>query len=106
VAAAVVLHRVAVAAWLGVAVAVTWLDGGCGRWWQRQSRSHHGGGGSRATSFCGGCMVWRLQSHGLMVAMVGGGCGGHGHVTEAAAVMLHCVAVAAWQGGCGHGHIA
>jgi hypothetical protein len=106
VAAAVVSHQVAVAAWRGVAVIVTWLDGGCGRWWWQWLQSCHGGGGGRAVSYCGGCMGWQLRSHGLMVAMVGGSYGSRGRVTEAVVVMLRCVAVATWRGGCSHGRMA
>jgi hypothetical protein len=51
-------------------------------------------------------MVWRLQLHGLTVAVVGGGCGGHGHITEVAAVVLHRVVVAVWHGSHGCGRMA
>src|SRR5216683_4861574 len=70
-------------------------------------------GGSCAVSCCGGCVAWWSRSHGLMVAVAGGGGRGCGRVTEVAAVMLCCVAVAAWcgmvvvvawlDGGCGSG---
>jgi hypothetical protein len=81
------LHSVA------VAVVVAWLDDDCGRWWwwQRSCRVVlrwlHG-------------MAWQLQLHGLTVAVAGGGGSGHGCIMEAAVVVLHCVAVAAWHGGC------
>jgi hypothetical protein len=78
-------------------VAVTWLNGGCGRWWLWRSWSHHRGGGGRAASCCSGCVAWqlRLWSHGLMMAVAGGGSGSHSCVTEAVAVVSHCVVVAA-----------
>jgi hypothetical protein len=41
-----------------------------------------------------------------MMAVAGGGGGSRGHVTEAAAVMPRRVAVAAWCGSRGHGHMA
>jgi hypothetical protein len=63
-------------------------------------------GGGHVASCCGGCMAWWSWSHGLMVAMAGGGCGSCSCVTEVAAVVPHHVVVAAWRGGCGHGHMA
>jgi hypothetical protein len=41
-----------------------------------------------------------------MVAVAGGGCSGHGRVTEVAAVMPRRVVVAVWHGGCSRGHMA
>jgi hypothetical protein len=84
--------------WLrGVVVAVTWLDGGRGRWWLWWSWSCHGGGGSCAMLCCGGCVVWRswLWSHGLMMAVAGGGSGGGSRIMEVAAIVSRCVVVAA-----------
>src|SRR6266851_6541726 len=92
---AVVSHRVAVAAWHGMVVAVTWLDGGCGRrwWWQSchvMGAAWHGGSG---------------QSHGLVVAAVawrrsqrlhrGGMCGGGVHGD-----MVHVVTRVGQGGAC------
>jgi hypothetical protein len=41
-----------------------------------------------------------------MVAVAGGGGGSRGHITEVAAVVLRCVAGAAWCGGHSHGRMA
>jgi len=88
--------------WLrGVVVAVTWLDGGHGRWWLWQLRSRHRGSGGRAVSCCGGCVVWQSRSwsqswsHGLMMAVAGDGSGSRGRVIEVAAIVSRRVAVAA-----------
>ena len=54
-------------------------------------------GGGHVMSCCGGCMAWRLQLHGLMVAMAGGGGGSGGCIMEVVAVMSHHVAVAVWR---------
>jgi len=63
-------------------------------------------GGGRVALCCSGCVVWRSWSHGLTVAVAGGGCGSCSCITEAAVVVPHCVAVAAWCGGRGHGRMA
>jgi len=53
-------------------------------------------------AWCG--VVWQPQLHGLMVAVAGGGSGGHSRVMEVVVVMPHRVVVAAWRGG--HGRMA
>ena len=72
----------------GLMVAVT--GGGCG------SRGHIMEG-SRATLCCSGYVAWWSWSwsHGLMMAVAGGGGGGGSRITEAVAVVLHRIVVAA-----------
>ena len=84
---------------VAVMVVVAWLDNDCGRWWWWRRSCHvvlqwlHG-------------VVWQSQLHGLTVAVAGGGSGSHSRIMEAAVVVPRCVAVAAWCGGCGCGHMA